>query len=375
MSNLLIMKIRTITCHDVYNLGASLQAYALQHYLEGRGHNVQIIDYKPEYLSRHYKLWIVANPIFDKPLIKQLYLLAKLPGRLWALRRKKVFDAFTAKYLKLTRRYNSYEDLKLDAPHADCYIAGSDQIWNTLFPNGRDAAFYMDFGAKEVKRISYAASFATPTVAEVCKSFVIDKLKGIDAVSIREKISLPLLAELGRADGVAVCDPVFLLSKDEWNETLSVENRCINTTEKYLLVYLTDKGSQIEQIAQTIKHKTGWKIYSVGGLKAQCADKSFSNVGPLDFVQLIRDAHFVISNSFHATAFSLIMGTKFCVLNRVDAINERMKSILEDYGLSHRLVLEYTDALLGDMNVPEVNTCMNKIAVASKEWLDKQLKQ
>ena len=62
------MKIRTITCHDVYNLGASLQAYALQHYLESKGHEVQIIDYKPEYLSRHHKLGIVSNPVFDNRL-------------------------------------------------------------------------------------------------------------------------------------------------------------------------------------------------------------------------------------------------------------------------------------------------------------------
>lgn len=369
------MKIRTITCHDVYNLGASLQAYALQHYLESKGHDVQIIDYKPEYLSRHHKLGIVSNPIFDKPFVKQLYLLAKLPERLWGLRIKKAFDTFTAKYLKLTKRYNSYEELKATAPDADCYIAGSDQIWNTLFPNGCDAAFYMDFGAKDVKRISYAASFATPTVAEECRDFVVEKLKGIDAISIRERISLPLLTELGRPDGVAVCDPVFLLNKEEWIETLKGEQGLSGVPEKYVLVYLTDKGPQIEQIAQKIKKKTGWKICSVGSIKAGCADKTFITAGPLDFVLLIKEAQFVISNSFHATAFSLIMGTNFCVVNRADAINERMKSILEDYGLSDRLVSEYNDALLGKLNVSEVNTCMNKITVASKEWLNKQLRQ
>lgn len=369
------MKIKTITCHDVYNLGASLQAYALQHYLESRGHDVQIIDYKPDYQSRHYKLWIVANPVFDKPIIKQLYLLAKLPERLWALRRKKVFDVFTEKYLKQTTRYNSYEELRADAPQADCYIAGSDQIWNPLFFSSRDAAFYMDFGAKEVKRISYAASFATPTVPPEFREFMSSKLKGIDAVSIRERISLPLLAELGREDGVAVCDPVFLLSRDEWNETLKHENLQTCTNDKYLLVYLTDKGPQIERIAQEIKLRTGWKIYSVGGIKAQCADRSFSNAGPLDFVQLIRDAQFVISNSFHATAFSLIMGTKFCVVNRADAINERMKSILEDYGLSHRLVSEYSDTLLADLNLSEVDARMARIVAESKNWLNSQLKK
>ena len=367
------MKIKTITCHDELNFGASLQAFSLQRYLGTKNHQVEIIDYKPSYSSGHYNLWAVSNPIYDKPIIKLLYLLAKLPGRLCGLKRKRTFDSFNSKYLKLTKRYNSYEDLKADAPLADCYIAGSDQIWNTLFPNGRDAAFYMDFGAKEVKRISYAASFATPTIAPEFRDFVSEKLRGIDAISIRERISLPLLTELGRKDGVAVCDPVFLLSKDEWNKTLSLEKPLFNVTEKYLLVYLTDKGPQIERIAQEIKKKTGWKIYSVGAIKSQCADKSFTNAGPLDFVQLIRDAQFVISNSFHATAFSLIMETKFCVVNRADAINERMKSILEDYGLSDRLVSEYNDELLQELDLNALSVCQKGIVDASKEWLNSQL--
>ena len=81
------MRICTITCHDVYNAGASLQAYALQTYLKSLGHDVKIIDYKPDYLSQHYRLDVVANPKYDKPLLKQAYLLAKLPGRLRMLPR------------------------------------------------------------------------------------------------------------------------------------------------------------------------------------------------------------------------------------------------------------------------------------------------
>ena len=367
------MNIRTITCHDVYNLGASLQAYALQQYLKNQGHEVQIIDYKPYYLNGHFKLWTISNNIYDKPIIKQLYLLAKLPGRLSALRRKKVFDAFTSTYLQLTKRYNSYEELKADPPHADYYIAGSDQIWNTLFQNGRDAAFYMDFGSPSVKRISYAASFATPSIVPEYKDFVINKLKGIDAISIREKTLLPLLSELGRPDGVAVCDPVFLLSKEEWNKTLTNSESLSTYEEKYLLVYLTDKGKQIEKIAQEIKQKTGWKIYSVGGIKAQFVDKYFRNAGPFEFVHLIQNAQFVISNSFHATAFSIIMGTKFCVVNRADAINERMKSILEDYGLSNRLVYKYEDNLLEDIDINKIDTFSQQIVGYSRKWLNSQL--
>lgn len=365
------MKIRTITCHDCYNLGASLQAYALQHYLESQGHDVQIINYKPYYLSRHFKFGSVNNPVFDRPIVKQLYLLAKLPGRLLALSRKKAFDRFTTKYLRLTRRYNSYEELKADAPEADAYIAGSDQIWNTLFPNGRDAAFYLDFGKPNVRRISYAASFATKDVVPEYREFVSKELKNVDFVSIREKISLPLLYSLGRNDGVAVCDPVFLLSKEEW--TGLTNESSIKTDEKYLVVYLTDKSEEIKRIALDIHNVTGWKIYVVGAFKESWAHKNFVNAGPLDFVKLINDAQYIISNSFHATAFSLILDKNFCVVNRKDGINERMKSVLEDVGLNHRILSVFTNEQLKNIDFTEVHNKLSGVIDFSKSWLNKVL--
>ena len=89
------MKISIITSHDAYNHGASLQAFALQHYLECCGNKVLIIDYKPEYLRRYYKFATIGNPKYNKPFIKYLYILAKLPIRLLSLRRKHAFDLFT----------------------------------------------------------------------------------------------------------------------------------------------------------------------------------------------------------------------------------------------------------------------------------------
>ena len=94
------MKIKTITCHDVYNVGASLQAFALQEYLRSLGHNVEIIDYKPEYLSRHYSLTAVNNPRYRKPLLRELYILLKLPKRLRKQKseKKAAFDRFKKRF-------------------------------------------------------------------------------------------------------------------------------------------------------------------------------------------------------------------------------------------------------------------------------------
>ena len=364
------MQIRTITCHDVYNHGASLQAYALQTYLESMGHTVEIIDYKPYYLSRHYLLWSVDNPVFDKPVIKQLYLVAKLPGRLLALKRKQLFDEFTKRYLKLTsKRYHSNEELKSNPPQADVYIAGSDQIWNTLFQNGRDAAFYLDFAPKTAKRISYAASFATEDVADEYRPFIRKMLQNFDAVSIRERCSLPLLASLGRTDGVAVCDPVFLLTREQWEKMLP--NQQIH--EKYLLVYDTEFSPKVKEIAKRIAKEKKLKIYNVSASRIGYADKDLWASSPTDFVQLIQDASYVVSNSFHATAFSLIFERDFCVVNRTEGINERMKSLLEGYHLEERMVSAYAALPLASIDYQEVRILLQKDIDYSKDFLEKAL--
>ena len=364
------MQIRIITCHDVYNHGASLQAYALQTYLESVGHVVEVIDYKPDYLSKHYLLWSVDNPIFDKPIVKQMYLLAKLPGRLVSLKRKHLFDEFTRKYLKLTtHRYHSNEELKANPPQANVYIAGSDQIWNTSFQNGRDAAFYLDFAPASAKRISYAASFATEDVADEYKPFVRKMLQNFDAVSIRERCSLPLLSSLGRTDGVSVCDPVFLLTRKQW-ESMLPQNQI---REKYLLVYDTEFSPKVKEIAKRIAKEKNLRIYNVSACRIGYADKDLWASSPIIFVQFIRDASYVVSNSFHASAFSIIFERDFCVINRSEGINERMKSLLSNYGLEERLVAGYTEKLINPIDYQLVRSQVQKDIEYSKEFLNQSL--
>lgn len=364
------MQIRTITCHDVYNHGASLQAYALQTYLEAMKHQVQIINYKPDYLSHHYQLWSVDNPIYDAPVIRQLYLLAKLSGRLISLKRKRRFDEFTNNYLKLTpQRYHSYEELEGNPPQADVYIAGSDQIWNTFFQNGRDAAFYLNFASKSSKRVSYAASFATEDIIEEYKPFVRKMLQNLDAISVRERCSLSLLESMGRTDGIAVCDPVFLLSKEQWENMMSN----VVDADRYLLVYDTEHSVKLKEIALQIAKDKGLKIYNVSAFRIGYADKDLWASSPLDFIRLVHNAVYVVSNSFHATAFSLIFERNFCVVNRSERINERMKGLLMNYNIVERLAVEYTKELLMDIDYQKVTPLLRKDIESSKNFLYKVL--
>ncbi|PKG75760.1 polysaccharide pyruvyl transferase family protein [Shewanella sp. GutCb] len=319
------MKIKTITCHDVYNHGATLQAYALMTYLSQQGHDVEIIDYKPEYLSRNYKLTVVNNPRFSTNLvIKCLYLSAKLPSRLRSRTRKWAFDVFNKKHLKLTERYSSHQCLQAKPPSADAYICGSDQIWNTLHANGKDPAFYLDFGSQDVKKIAYAASLATDKIHNGYEGFVFSKVSNIDHIACRESSGVGLINQLGINNVTHVMDPAFLLDEKQWNEIATKQ-----FPDKYLLVYDFESSDRIKEKALSISKENNWKIYTVNPGKFAYADKRFDNVGPDVFLSLVRDAQLVISNSFHAVVFPLIFKIPFIIEHRSEGINARMEDIFK----------------------------------------------
>lgn len=334
------MKICTITCHDVYNYGASLQAYALMRKLEESGHQVEIIDYKPDYLSRHYRLMAADSPrVGNSKLRVALYVILKLPGRLLARRRKRAFDRFREKHLQLTStRYSSYDDLRRNPPQADCFFAGSDQIWNTSRENGRDPAFYLMFAPQGAIKASYAASIATATIAEDARALVQGGVSSLDHVSVRESTAVQLLGELGIDDAEHVLDPVFLIPKESWHAL--APNR---HDDDYVLVYDFEVSEEVKRVATDYAAAHGLKIYSVGAGKCDYANDRFPHAGPTEFIALIRDAKFVVTNSYHAIVFCLIFGVNIYVSGRSEGINSRMEDLLAQFGLTMQSFIPVAD--------------------------------
>lgn len=353
-----MLKIKTITCHNVYNAGASLQAYALFAYLQQLGHDVEIIDYRPVYL-KHYKLWGVDNPAYDKPLLREAYNILKLPRRLIARREpsKKRFDAFTQQFLKLTgRTYHNASELSAAPPSADVYIAGSDQIWNTLFPNGRDPAFYLTFAPEGTVRASYAASFATDHIEDDCIEQVNGWLQKFDYISVRESTGVELAKSLGVKCSRSV-DPVFLLPKEAW-EKMAVQP---SNAESYILMYDFDQNEELLRTARKFASEHGWKLWSVFP-HSEC-DRCLNDVGPLEFLGLVQNAQMVFSNSFHATAFSMIFERPFQVFDRKENINTRMRDLLSSVGINGNGVSEFSD----------INGTLQKQIVDSKNYIQSVL--
>lgn len=363
------MKIKTITCHDVYNCGASLQAYALFAYLTSLGHDVEIINYKPEYL-RHYRLTGVNNPVYDKPFLREIYQIVKFPGRLKARfsQRKKEYDHFTEKFLSVTDKlYNSNEELKENPPLADVYFAGSDQIWNSVFKNGRDPAFYLDFAPVNATKASYAASFATASILDEYKNNIKLWLSKLDYISVRESSGIDIIKQLGINTVTQVLDPVFLLSKNKWEDM--AENEIFS--EPYIFLYDFDQNEYLGRLVKAVADKNNWKIYSY--LHNPLADKCFEKYGPLTFLSLVKNAELVMSNSFHATAFSLIFEKDFWVINRKEKINTRMRDLLDLFDISNRLLRNNSEDLCSSIDYSEIR---DKIAVEirkSKDFINKVL--
>lgn len=370
------MEIKTITCHDVYNYGASLQAYALQQYLTELGHEVQIIDYFPDYMDVNYRIRWKKYVI---PEVSSLYKIRYIPGikTLYRIKmsiqkmkfileksgRKKAFDRFKMQYLHLTsERYRNIEELRGAKLSADVFIAGSDQIWNPLFNNGKDPSFFLQFG--EGRKISYAASFGVSSLSPTDSVNMKRWLSSFSKISVREKTGLNLLEGLGIKGGVQVPDPVFLLTKEEWSGLASSKFR----NESFVLVYnLGPMMQDIKDCAQQLAHHHKLRIVAVEELaNISYADMRITDAGPCEFIELFTKASYVVTNSFHATSFSILFNIPFFSYIK-NATSSRITDLLKSCDLEARV---NSKDLNVDINWYDVNTKVAAIREKGIRFLD-----
>lgn len=369
------MKIKTLTTYDVYNYGASLQAYALQRYLTLLGHEVKIIRYQPDYLSRKYDYkWVNPESWMSRyVLTRVVYRALKFLQRQTTIGRKRQFDYFNHQVLVETNKlYKTYEDLSDNPPEADLFIVGSDQIWNVFYDAGRDPAFYLDF-VREGLKASYAASFSYLDIDEGNKERISKSLKTFDAVSVREIHGLNILKNMD-VDGEWVLDPVFLLSIDEWKKLMTNFVK----TEPYMLIYDFEGNEALKTFAKDYAKKHGLKLYAiVDTYPLKYVHRNFKKAGPQDFITLIYNCDAFVSNSFHGTAFSILFEKPVFVFNRHrHKVNSRMESLLHLFKLDASLIEDDASARSALDNVfdyHETNAILEREKTKSVNFLNKVL--
>ena len=173
-------------------------------------------------------------------------------------------------------------------------------------------------------------------------------------------------------EGHVVTDPVFLLTSQEWNrfDTHEGEN------EDYILTYDFEKrNSPIGRLANRLARLHQCTVFSIGPYHMKYASRSYVDYGPDKFLSLIKNARCVISNSFHGSAFSMIYGKDFFVLNRKDGLNLRMRDLLAQYHLSHRLIGEdiSDQSLMSPIDYSSVRNRIDSDIIHSKQFLQEQI--
>ena len=322
-------KVGIITQHQVFNYGSVLQAYATQEIFKKKDCNVEIINYISERWSNKKIFWDIEKE--GNKIFVICYKILRFPI---VLQRKLQFKRFTEKRLNLTKKYKTYKDLKKSPPNMDYYIVGSDQCWNNFY-NGIDLAYFLQFGDQNIKRNSFATSIGVDQYNNEDSELIREYVSDFDNISVREQKSSKLIEDISNKKVVSIIDPTLQVNKEFW-EKISNKKRLIK--DKYLLLFvLYDEDLNASKYAREIADNLNLKVVELSWQikKKQGVDILMSHRTPEEFLALIRDASFIVTNSFHGLAFAINYNKEFIVVER-SKFNDRIANLLNIIELKNR---------------------------------------
>ena len=356
-----------MTFHSGLNYGASLQAYALKCVLNSKNLDTSVIDFRKEksYGDNFWKNFFscarLARCIYEIPYSKQIK------------KKKKQFERFVCEELTEKKTCLVTEDAIENVTQSyQALIFGSDQIWN-LDPRiyDRSKVFFADFDYSG-KKYAYSASFGEDiSFANEHKKYIIKQLTGFRSISVREKSGQEFLVENG-IDAVHTVDPTLLLKKEEW-EKLIKDTAIVKG--KYILYYSVNCRRYSWEIAKKLSELTHMPVINLvehpkvfmAGFK-NCYDK-----GPLEFLNIIKNAEYVVTNSFHGVAFSINFKKRFApVFQTIDGkiqLEERKYDLLKRVGLESLIVTDMNEEVLKKISTIDYSAVEKKLDVIRKESL------
>jgi hypothetical protein len=305
-------KVGIITFHCADNFGAVLQAYALSQAIRGFGKDVEIIDFVPPFLRKPYNLFFNHHESMLKKGI--VFTIKRMLGNIYRLNltstRIRNFKEFRSAHLQLSdKMYKHPLELVNDKPAYDFYVTGSDQVWNPHFFSRIGSSYFLDFALEGSKRISYAAS-VTGGIDEDYYEYFSTNLKNFDFISVREMSSRKLINKFTDKEVHVTLDPTLLIGKDRWLKISTPST----IKGKYVLVYDMVKDPVTVSLANRAAEHFGCRIISYSNSKGKGYINwhgSFSSCNPTEFLGLCENAEFIITSSFHGTAFAVIFNKPF----------------------------------------------------------------
>ncbi len=382
-------KIGLCCCYRHNNYGSQLQSYATTVEMKNRGVNCEVIRYNKKWtlkFMRTAKIWSLP---FNRILVSESLMIIKKKFFL-ALHKdvKKQSDIRNRKFAEFSQTHfknlsgvcNGYEELKALGASYDGVFVGSDQLWS---PGGITGNFHnLMFVPDDVPKFSYAASIGVSQIPRSKRKLYKTFLDRLDHISMRENAGSKIVKELTGRDVPVVVDPVLLLTKEQWAEEIPVKRVY---DEPYIFAYFlgTDKNNR-EQVKK-LQEKTGLKIVTFHHMDCyNKADLGFGDyvpydVGPEEFLNLIRGAEYVCTDSFHGSVFSLIHHKKVMIFKRYSdssksSKNSRIASLCENLGIYDRIFKnDNIFDILNDIDYDSVDNKIEKMRNKSKEYLDEAL--
>lgn len=352
------MKVGILTFTNTLNFGAVLQSFALQEKVKSFGYDAEIIQYTNKFIENKEKNKSIFSPKF---LLRQMVMGSALK------RKEKAFRAFEKQNivsgLKLTEsniaEVNNYYDK---------FITGSDQVFNAVITD-TDWHFYLDFVTESKKKVSYAPSFGDVVFSEEAKKKATELLSDFNALSIREASGQKLIKEMTGKEADIVLDPTLLLSKSDWENRITFKPNL----EHYILVYFPHNKKLVFDFVEKLKEKTGLPvIYLSISPRKQSGVHTIYDSSPDEFLGWIKNADYVVTGSFHGTAFSLNLEKQlFYEPLSKNGIEGRIDNLARVAGVQHRCI---SSANLDEvLDYSDVRNKLNNVRSKSEDWLKKAL--
>ena len=339
------MKATIVTFHRAHNHGAVLQCYALNRAVNNLGVECNVLDYWPQCFKEWYYCWRPFK--ITHPPIKTW--LRHYPLRKVLKKRNSNFELFIKNNLPLTTpTIRSFTELNNYTSDTDCYIAGSDMIWN--YDCCRfDKTYFLDFNdAKNKKRISYAASFGDDLLPQEELNEYKRRINLFNTVSVREEKGKEYVLNLVGRTATVNCDPTLLLTGEQWRSLFDLKEK----QEKYIFVYYVELTQELQKEAKKLSEQTGLKVICMpcntkpimlsGKNDKGLCDVFDTTSSPLGFLDYLYNSEYVFTNSFHGLVFSLLFHKKFLMkLINGDHINVRAKNLMDKVGVAERELYKF----------------------------------
>lgn len=356
------MKIGILTFHCAINYGAVLQAYGLQEFLRSLGHEAFIVDYRPDYMVRYYRpfcLSVDCDLSFSQQIRKIVRACMVFPVR---LKRNRAFSEFVEKQLHLYKL-----DLNKKEDKFDAFIFGSDQIWNPLLTHG-DRAFIGDFtAARNVRKIAYAASFGNEAyLTEVDIPAFRFVAEHFAAISVREQSLQSFFTKHFKKEVSFALDPVLLVGPSVFERIIAK----IEVVSPFLLLFHIKRDEAVFLYAQKLSQKKGLQLIEIVSDQESVKNRNYKqSLSPRKFLGYFKNASYIITSSFHGTAFSILFKKNFNVISSGDCKDERASFLLESIGLKDRMCCIGAEMTDREIDYTQIDKRLQKLRQDSENYL------